>query len=86
MIGGALAVVPWLCALGCWRGWIPVLVFSSALGALMLFVGLAMVSSTNFLIRVASQSYGLIYFALGAAIVGCLLVPRSSRDWFFQPH
>lgn len=84
--GVALAFVPWICAVGCWRGWVPMLPVTVLVGVAMVFAGLAMLSSANFFVRLASQSYGLIYLVVGCVVVGLVLAPKASRDWFFLRH
>ena len=82
--GLALAAAGVVAAVGCWRGAVFAHGMAVTLGALLMLTGLLLVERTDVLSRLAGvQSYGMFVLALGAAVVGLLVVPASSREWFF---
>ena len=82
-LGIVVAAFAAISVVGCQRGWIPTLVFSLFLGAGAVLIGLLVLTSDNFFVRVANQTSAMLYVLLGAGTIVALLAPRSSRDWFF---
>jgi hypothetical protein len=72
-----------LTAVGVWLGNIAAQVVTAGFGLALIFGGISLMLHTSILARLAGvQDVGILALLTGAALVGLVLVPQSSRDWF----
>lgn len=70
-------------AVGSWRGWEVGRTLAVIVGAGSVLSGLSVVTSSNLAVRLLDyDDLALLVLGLGAALIGLVVVPQSSRDWF----